>query len=1470
MRHRGREFTRLFMSDQSEQKTSSLDEATLKALEAAEAGLPSALLDDGFLADTDFLDDNTPLVLRNEEEHIAARAARDAAYIPPARRPRQAAARKRASTQAQPAPTGDEATALIASAQANTTDAAIAQSLPDDDLIGTSDEGVQPVLAEASAPKEAPIPIEDMDAWLEEEPPLDQSLLDALVVRETHRREALEGAATAAPVSSSETSPTAKPEKDISEPVDSAPTPVLDDNNDDTLSQEELNALIAGKSDTPTTPEPAPEDDSSMSQADLDALIAGQSDTPTTPEPAVEDGSPMSQADLDALIAGQSETPSTPEPAVEDDSPMSQADLDALIAGQSDTPTTPEPAVEDDSPMSQADLDALIAGQSETPSTPEPAVEDDSPMSQEDLDALIAGQSDTPTTPEPADEDDGPMSQEDLDALIAGQSDTPTTPEPDVEDDSPMSQADLDAMISGEIETPEPAVEDDSPMSQDDLDALIAGQDEAPTQPEANDDAPLSQDDLDALLGGQDEASAEPQAEGGGLLSQADLDALLSGGDSADSSSATALDDDELSELFDAQTGAPKDPAQDGTFDQSDIDALIVDSGDESPLNNDQLDAPILPDEIDGDDISLSKSSIDSLMADLDNSGVLDGLATDAGSPEEEEEEEDDGEIGDISQDMIDSLIASAQQEASDERSAASQSEIGSENLAAAATASDSGPDLLSQSDLDKLIEASKEQDKERSKAKQNALESAIDAAQASARGEGPPTEKVQELSPSKAPKKRFRKQSPLAVFVKENALRLVACFLVGSVFATGTGLFMTINREVRPHTNTARDEAALDIALERSRDMLANGNYLGVVDELDRPIERAYPGELRNDALYVRLEAQYRGFHGEWGSPAFDEMTGRIDEVLKAAPAHPRAPEALYWKAQLFSKDQPLAALEIYKNIFEQYEDAPNRDRMLLDAAQLALRENDPLTTAIYAQNLLSQYPASVWAGEARLAYADAQQRAGNSSDARTIYIRMAQEAPDSTLGAKALVRLGRLAYESGEYENAKRYLTNHLETTTTLDGNDEVYLLLAQTYRAADELENARDTLTDLLAFFEDSPLRPDAFIEQSQVYEALGEREHAVKTAQRAALEFPHNPRVLRNDGELQGLDGNPLAAALAFVAADDAGAADPNLLLNAARYYRAALMPGDAIHTYERLKNHYGGSPEALNGGIEVAQLRHEQGKTERALEDLKALKAATQGTSHYLPTLEAMQTIYKDLGLDRHVNSTAKEIISEAAEPETFAQAAVDLIDTGDLESAQSAIEKFDLARLRPRTAFNLLMKEGEALLSIAPQRGLEKMEQAYFNYPESRTQDSDQALLRTYLNTGRAAAARRMVMDLKAHVDDAPIDTPYLVDAAIAWGDYLYEKEDYRTATFAFSIAEEASESASIPVTGLRSDPDWARYQRANALLQLADYTGCLTLYEQIAASDSPWAQEAGVKANIARLEQRQRGMPMAQAPQAG
>jgi tetratricopeptide (TPR) repeat protein len=153
------------------------------------------------------------------------------------------------------------------------------------------------------------------------------------------------------------------------------------------------------------------------------------------------------------------------------------------------------------------------------------------------------------------------------------------------------------------------------------------------------------------------------------------------------------------------------------------------------------------------------------------------------------------------------------------------------------------------------------------------------------------------------------------------------------------------------------------------------------------------------------------------------------------------------------------------------------------------------------------------------------------------------------------------------------------------------------------------------------------------------------------------------------------------------------------------------------------------------------------------------------------------------------------------------------------------------------------------------------MEEAALSYPEQRTPEADERLLETYLSLERPAAARRLVMELAARARANPADAPHLAESAIVWGDYLYRKGDFRAAADAFSIAIEAADRAHPAETTPRNDPSWAKYQRANALLALSDFDGSIALFQEVAASDAPWAAEAGLKADYARLEQRRRGI---------
>jgi tetratricopeptide (TPR) repeat protein len=696
---------------------------------------------------------------------------------------------------------------------------------------------------------------------------------------------------------------------------------------------------------------------------------------------------------------------------------------------------------------------------------------------------------------------------------------------------------------------------------------------------------------------------------------------------------------------------------------------------------------------------------------------------------------------------------------------------------------------------------------------------------------------------------------------VPKFATSFVAALLVGAL----TYLSLITFRERNPDQETLSRAGgtALTLAMEEAEAYLNRQDYSAAIAVLEDPIERAKPGPQLTDANFLLLEARYRNFNGTPGSPRYLGLVNDLDTLAEDVPTHPKAHRAKYWKAKLYQREDYLiySAQDEYEEIFKYYPTAPNSDDIFIDAAHLALELDDPLAAGRYSRHLIQQFPGSTNTAQANMILGDAYALAGSEADARTRYVEIAERQPNSTMGAEAFLNLAMLAYKNQEFDLTIHHLQTRLETSTTTDGNDEVYLLLAQALRNENRLEEARDTLNDFLNFFPESAVTPRVYIELTQIQDDLGQRDLAVQLARQAAIQYPDHPQVLHNKGQLLGLAGNPLGAAQALVQADEAGLNDPTALLSAARYYNAATMLDNATDIYERLTEKYPGTTQALTGGIEAARTIYALGRITNAIDRLENLALATRGTDQYLSTLLAMNEIYQDLELQARVTETAEEIVKLSQEPEILAAAADALLQANSIQTARPVIDNLDLSRVRNETAYQLLMQYGTKLLELNPALGLEKMEEAYLGYPESRTLQNDQILLETYLAVDRSAAARRMVMELKANADANPENASHLVKGAIAWGDFLYDRRDFRAATNAFQMAIDAAKQVTSRDTQRINESLWAKFQRANALLELAEFDESLRLYDELAQTNVPWASDASVKARFARLEKRRRGI---------
>lgn len=1098
-------------------------------------------------------------------------------------------------------------------------------------------------------------------------------------------------------------------------------------------------------------------------------------------------------------------------PARDDSGPdaaLDQASLDALLAEQladaAASLSVAQAAGEPGDVFDPGSLDAQLAGNVNASASPEPLLPQEAErggvLDQAALNALLSQQLDEGNAPPDSSTGraalDETLDQKALDALLAGQ---------DIEREGARgaparSGKAPERRLSEPVETPAGGLPQPSP------DAMLARMD---------DEAPLDNQDPEAIIGAQSERVTQDTVD------EASIDALLNTLVSSDGATPAAGADEEGT--FTVGAGAGPSSA-DEFITQDMIDALI---------GGGQPDAETLPPE---SPQPLPRSPVAAAPAMIE-------------APEP------------ITQDMIDAIIGGGAEAVSSMQPAAKK-------------APESGL-LLSQDDLEALIKRGEEEQRDRRKARQAALDTI-------GKPPAPPEEpeEILEEIPAELPietarfrlKKEWfarrhrgpREPGAVELYVRENFLKVsssIAALLMVSA-ATFTYLFTHQERTPGPAELTQLHEPGLEPVIRRAQGLIAESDYEGAIRELDKAIESASPSPELAEARFLKIDAGCRALPPDATEKQYESLHSEINDLVEMAPAHPRAIDALKLKAKLYEKAGLInGARDAYQDILRNYPANEQLDTVLLEAARIAAKQGRPANSAEYLQRLLQQFPGSAHTAEAKVLLGDALAATGNPAEARALYTQMIQTQAGTPAAARAYAQLGKLDYEQGKYTEAVQQLNKSLEAAAPdAAGSDEVHLLLAQAQRAAGRPEDARRELEGLLGLFPDSPATPRALVELSQVLDALGDRKEALRAASRATQRFPRDPTTQINAATLLDEEGQFSAAASAWMAAHEAGANRADVVLAAARDFRKADALDDAIQTYDLLLKSFPSAPEIFEGSVESAQTKYAAGRAREAIDNLESMAIATEGRPQRLPVLSALGGLYQELGLKERVKAVYSEIAALTTEPEALAQAATALWTAGVVQDALAVTKRVDLTKTKPATAYALLTAQGRALMPDDPRRALEPLEQASDNYPDQRTADGDRFLLDAYLATNHTARARVLVMELAARVAQNPKDAPQLEQAAVAWGDHLYERGDMRAAADAYAMAIE---------NGL---PDseaarWAKYQRANALFKLTDFGGSVVLFDEVAATPSPWAGQAAVMAEHARIEQQLRGLPVTPPP---
>lgn len=880
---------------------------------------------------------------------------------------------------------------------------------------------------------------------------------------------------------------------------------------------------------------------------------------------------------------------------------------------------------------------------------------------------------------------------------------------------------------------------------------------------------------------------------------------------------------------------------------ESGIDQLLTDPNVDVPLNGLDLDA-VIGSEGGAEDV-LGGSKVAS-------SGVADAVSEpsdQAASVAESEEEKEDVETEGRAE-----VIGPSEEE--DEVVAAAAESVSTENLAAAAPAGEAEDGLLAQGVLDTILKESEEA--EGKPAEEQPVAPEAPAAPQAAPEEPPPAE--EEAAPpaegaQEEPPPTSEPREPIAFvrLLRANMARAIVSVAAGILCAVGTFAFLYTHRARLPGPDILSQYLLTDLeqAMRSAEEFIDAGDYQEAFDELGRALAAAPADAERADAQLLQLEAAYKGLTGWASDEDIEAVHMMINEFVVGAGSYPGVSEALYWQAKLYERQgAPYAARDSYSQILTLFPDTPILDETLFDAARLALQVDRADDAGDYLRRLLQEFPGSPLAGQAKVALGDVYVAVGEQDAARNLYTQIARSQPDTRLGAEAVARLGQLSFGQGAYDEAIKQLETRLEMATTIEGNDRIYLLLGRAYRAKGELGEAERVLRELVDFFPETEVMPLAYAELAQVLEEGGFGPEARRLVAHAVQRYDDNPEVLTVAGEIMRRAGDHRAAGRLFLAAHEAGPGRPEALLDAARSFGAAQAVEEALRAYERLTIQFPTAPHAFEGRIEMAEVLYRGGKVRKALEGLEDLALASEGRPERLPVLVVLGEIYRDMGLRERAGAVFSQVAVLSAEPEMLAKAATTMLEAGAWDQGLAVANRVPVSALPDKDAYALLLEHGKALLQADPTQALGKLRQAYESYPGARTPGGDQLLLETYLARGAAAHGRALVMELEAQARRDPVHIPRLQQAAVTWGDYLYDRGDYAAAVEAYALAADA-------VAGSGDWADWAAYQRANALFEMGKFNESVAFYDTIAASGSPWAEEAGIRAAYVRIEQRLRGV---------
>lgn len=383
----------------------------------------------------------------------------------------------------------------------------------------------------------------------------------------------------------------------------------------------------------------------------------------------------------------------------------------------------------------------------------------------------------------------------------------------------------------------------------------------------------------------------------------------------------------------------------------------------------------------------------------------------------------------------------------------------------------------------------------------------------------------------------------------------------------------------------------------------LRKGQNIEAAGRLARAVEQFADSPLRPEMEYDRAVALVR-------AQKLDEAGDALDKFMARHADHALAADALQLSAacahQRGSFDQSAKLCAEYLRKFPKGQAVAG---IMFLAAENDFLAGQFANAAGKYTEFLDRFPSDAKADEARMRLGTAYYRLEKFDEAAKAFEQVAPKSKDNPLFRPALLALGDIAFQRGEWKTAEQRLDEYLSDDAAGEGADDALMKLAYARQKQGRSDQAARDYEQLVARFPKSPHRVQAMYERGQIFmeaKKFQEAESMFKAALAEKAESKFAAPILNQLAFLASQRGAAEEAAKLYEQAavqsgnsDEAGGA----LLRQGQALTAAGKLAEAEAAFRKVK-----TPE---GAARLAIVLSRQDRPEDAVKEIAGLESAGQ-------------------------------------------------------------------------------------------------------------------------------------------------------------------------------------------------------------------------------------------------------------------